>query len=303
MKKSFLVCVILLLSASGHAECPTADLSGDCKVGLADLAVMAIQWMTEGVPDSPENLVWVYIDDPGVDDTPAGGDGIPDHEPFTGEMSKYEITNAQYCQFLNAALDSGDIAFDIADPNRVVGASGSNSGADFSDMVYYHLAGGGSGLAGATHGGAARINYDGSSFTVDSGFDNHPVTYVSRYGSIAFCNYYGYRLPTEWEWRAVADFDGSYLYGCGTTINTSMANISSSTHPNGTIDVGSHGRYGYGMCDMAVNVWEWTTGMYDDDYLIIGGTWTHPAEYALVSNDGGTYINTTSYNIGFRVCR
>lgn len=27
-------------------NCPTADLSGDCKVGLADLAIMASQWMT-----------------------------------------------------------------------------------------------------------------------------------------------------------------------------------------------------------------------------------------------------------------
>ncbi len=75
MRTLILVCVILLLSASSHAECPTANLSGDCFVGLADLAlmagqwesdpnmagfgVMASQWMTEGVPVDAENLVWV----------------------------------------------------------------------------------------------------------------------------------------------------------------------------------------------------------------------------------------------------
>ena len=44
-------------------------------------------------------MVWVSINDPGV----------PEHEGFVGQMSKYETTNAQYCQFLNAAIASGDI--------------------------------------------------------------------------------------------------------------------------------------------------------------------------------------------------
>jgi len=44
-------------------------------------------------------IMWVSINDPGVSG----------HEPFNGEMSKYETTNAQYCQFLNAAKATGDI--------------------------------------------------------------------------------------------------------------------------------------------------------------------------------------------------
>ena len=44
-------------------------------------------------------MTWVPIDDPGV----------YGHEGFTGEMSQYETTNAQYCDYLNAALASGDI--------------------------------------------------------------------------------------------------------------------------------------------------------------------------------------------------
>jgi len=124
---------------------------------------------------------------------------------------------------------------------------------------YYDLAGSGETCDGATNGGATRIHYSGSSFSVDSGFENHPVTYVSWYGATAFCNYYGYRLPTEWEWQAVADYYGSYTYGCGTSINNGIANYVGSTHLNGTTVVGSIGDpsgYGYGICDMAGNVWE-----------------------------------------------
>ena len=144
-------------------------------------------------------MEWVYINDPGV----------PGHEPFNGYMSKYETTNAQYSQFLNTALTSEDITVGV--DNIVYGANGSNSGADFVGQVYYDLAGPGFTYNGATNGGASRINWTGSSFTVDSDFENHPVTWVSWYGSTAFASYYGWRLPTEWEWQAVADYNGSQM--------------------------------------------------------------------------------------------
>ena len=123
--------------------------------------------------------------------------------------------------------------------------------------------------------GAARINWTGTSFTVDAGFENHPVTYVSWYGATAFASYYGYRLPSEWEWQAVADYDGSYNYGCGTTINNSIANYQGSIHPDGTTVGGAFGIYGYGLADMAGNVWEWTSSPYGSNlYALRGGFWT-----------------------------
>ena len=114
--------------------------------------------------------------------------GIPGHEPFNGEMSRYETTNAQYCQYLNAALASSDI---LVSGSIVYGVNGSDAGADFVGQIYYNLTGSGYTGNGATNGGAARINYNGNWFTVDSGFENYPVTYVSWYGATAFCNYYG----------------------------------------------------------------------------------------------------------------
>jgi len=241
----------------------------------------------------PTDIVWVPINDPGVSG----------HEGFTGEMSKYETTNTQYCQFLNASLASGDIT--VGTDNIVYGANGSNSGADFVGQVYYNLAGAGYSNDGAINGGAARINYTGSSFTVDSDFENHPVTHVSWYGSTAFCNYYGWRLPTEWEWQAVADHDGSFNYGCGININTSIANYYHSIHLDGTTVGGHFGTYGYGMCDMAGNVWEWTSSIYSgSDRVVRGGTWGSLNEVCTVSDK--THCDhpyRTTHYIGFRICR
>ena len=274
----------LLLCSHAIAECPTADLTGDCIVNLADFAVMVSQWLDEGIPEDPTNLVWIYVDDP----------GLPGQDPFTIEVSKYETTNAQYCHFLNAALASGDIT---VSGNDAIGASGCNSGTDYVGEVYYDGDGLGESYDGATNGGAARINYSGGIFSVDVGFEHHPVTHVSWYGATAFCNYYDYRLPSEEEWRAVADYDGSYNYGCGPTINNNIANYSGSTHPDGTTVVGSFGTYGYGLCDMAGNVWEWV----DDATSLFGGSWSVDDESCGVEWGIITGGAATHFASGFRV--
>jgi formylglycine-generating enzyme required for sulfatase activity len=289
---SVIFAAVLCLSSTVFAVCPSMDATGDCRVDFADFAKFAEQWLTEGIPD-PNGIVWVSINDPGV----------PGYETFNGQMSKYETTNAQYRQFLNAALATGDIT---VSGGIVYGANGSNSGADFVGQVYYNLAGPGYADNGATNGGAARINYSygGGVFSVDGGFENHPVTYVSWYGATAFCNYYGYRLPTEWEWQAVADYDGSYTYGCGTSINNSITNYYGSTHPDGTTAVGAFGAYGYGMCDMTGNVWEWTSSIYSGiSRAIRDGGWHSYDYYCTVSNRGYGDPDFTGLQGGFRVCR
>ena len=265
------------------------DLNADGKVDLHDFGFFSSRWLEERVT---EDIAWVYIDnDPGVSG----------HEGFTGEMSKYETTNAQYCLFLNAGLASGDV---VVDGSFVEGSDGSNSGADFVGEPYYDLAGSGYTYNGATNGGAARINYNGGVFTVDSDFDSHPVTYVSWYGSTAFCNYYGYRLPTEWEWQAVADHEGESIYGCGTSINNSIANYYGSNHPDGTTVVGSFGAYGYGMADMAGNVWEWTDSIYSGSYRVLcGGGWRYDDYVCAVSRRGNDDPRDSGSYLGFRACR
>lgn len=298
---TFIVTVLLVscLSLSCFAECPSADLTGDCRVDLKDFAVLAdgwmdvydfddlaslvSQWLTEGIPEP--DITWVTISEAG----------------FVGEMSKYETTNAQYCEFLNSALASGDI---IVSGNTVYGANGSNAGTDFAGKVYYQLDGIGYDFDGAVNGGAARINYDGSSFTVASGMGNHPVNYVSWYGATAFCNYYGLRLPAKGEWNAVADYNGSYKYGCGITIDITKANYRGSTHPHGTTEVGAFGEFGYGMCDMAGNVFEWVSefSIDADAGAYRGGSWNLFSSYCLLTYES-YYPALGSHNVGFRVCR
>ena len=309
------ICIAFLIVScfglSCFAACPSADATGDCFVDIADLAdlasrwlidgtvteltALASQWLTEGIPEI-DDMVLVFVSDPGV----SGG------ESFNGYMSKYETTNAQYCQFLNAALASGDITV----TNRFVyGASGSNSGADFAGQVYYNLVDAGYTYDGASAGGASRIYWTDRLFRVESGFENHPVTQVSWYGATAFCNYYELRLPTEGEWRAVADYNGTFTYGCGASINNSMANYSNSIHPDGTTPVGAFGMYGYGMADMTGNVWEWTSSCYYSNcsygsHCICGGSWQDGNCYnSIYARWGGsTSPNTTYTSVGFRVC-
>lgn len=93
------------------------------------------------------------------------------------------------------------------------------------------------------------------------------------------------RLTTEWEWQAVADYDNSYTYGCGTTRNYTKANYESInplllSGPPYTAPVGIYPAYGYGLCDMTGNVWEWTSSCpsedcdpYSDRCIYRGGGW------------------------------
>jgi formylglycine-generating enzyme required for sulfatase activity len=304
MKKALWIvwCCLVLLALPVFAACPTADLTGDCRVDLADFAVIAEQWLTAYDSDDLAAMTFEWLTE---------GNLEPDitwvliTEPeFSGQMSKYETTNAQYCQFLNAALASGDVT---VCGDYVCGADGSNSGADFVGQAYYYLIGNGTYYNEATRGGASRIHYTDNSFTVDGGFENHPVTYVSWDGSTAFCNYYGWRLPTEWEWQGVADYDGSYTYGCGAVITNLMANYYDSVHLDGTREVGSFGAFGYGMCDMAGNVYEWTSSLYtptSSERELRGGSWHYSSGYSAISYRYNYRVPSyKSYGIGFRVCR
>ncbi len=49
MKKRIIVWFAVLLSFAGmvQAECPSMDITGDCKVNLEDFAVMAAGWLED----------------------------------------------------------------------------------------------------------------------------------------------------------------------------------------------------------------------------------------------------------------
>lgn len=285
--KKFIVLACLALvvfSVKMFGACPSADLSNDCKVNLDDLAILASEWLitysepnlsnmssewlTEGVPENPATMNWVFINDPGVDEN---GDGIPEGTPFIGYISKYETTNAQFCKYLNDALVSGDVR---VQSNQVY----KNSGI-YNNLLCFKT---------SAFASTSQIDYSGGTFTVRSrdgcSMANHPVVEVTWYGAMAFCDYYGYRLPDELEWQAVADYDGTYTYGCGRTLNQSIANYHDGAFANPlkltsfpySNPVDYYPDFGYGLNDMAGNAWEWTSTFYsvsDGSMVIRGGSW------------------------------
>ncbi len=232
-------------------------------------------------PHVPPYIAFVSISDPGV----------PGYEAFNGEMSMYEITNDEYCQFLNSALAEGVIW--VAGSGIVYGSIDWQPYFDtfpsYSD---------------------SQISYVGGVFSVRvrDGYSmaGHPVVCVSWYGATAFCDYYGFRLPTECEWSAVADYDGTYTYGCGTSIDHSKANydyynpLHLTSHPY-TSPVGYYGAYGYGMCDMAGNVCEWTSTGGTFGHVLTGGGWNWDDSGCQVYSRIGMYDSRS--DTGFRVCR
>ncbi len=232
---------------------------------------------------------------------------IPDRM-FT--MSKYEITNAQYCEYLNSAKTAGLVKVD----NGVVYASSDNG----NFLPYFSTSSAPSG--DPDYGEHSQINYSGGVFSVrmKDGHDmsNHPVVMVSWYGATAFCNYYGFRLPRETEWGDAARGGLSGMdYPWGNEWDNTRGNCrdSGDSYESGALPWTTPVDYypiqnPYGLYDMAGNVWEWTDscwysyGCTPDHRVLRGGCWSSPPRDCRVTVRGIRYLpGSRNYYVGFRV--
>jgi len=105
----------------------------------------------------------------------------------------------------------------------------------------------------------------------------------------------GYRLPTdaEWEWAARGGLSGQ-VYPWGNVLDPSRANYDRGT----STSVGSYPANGYGLHDMAGNVWEWTWDWQAADYSAdaAGVTDPHgPATGTSRTRRGGSYVYGERY--------
>lgn len=86
---------------------------------------------------------------------------------------------------------------------------------------------------------------------------DHPVTNVSWHAAVAYCQWAGKRLPTEAEWEYAARgglVAKAFPWG-DEPVDKTRANYYGS-RIGATAPVGSYPANGYGLFDMAGNVWE-----------------------------------------------
>lgn len=161
-------------------------------------------------------------------------------------IDQYEVTNAQFAAFMNAAADGS------------------------RERLWL-----------ATETAAVRIHQQEGVWQPDEGYEDHPVIETSWYGAEAYCQWAGKRLPTEAEWEKAArgpdkriypwgnEFDGTKLNFCDINCekaawrNTNWSDGHVQTAP---VDTYPDGTSPYGALNMAGNVWEWVADRYALDY-------------------------------------
>jgi len=211
---------------------------------------------------------------------PAGEFSFGQHEDIvsTGayQIMLTDVTTAQYADYLNQALAAGSVRLD---GDQIVGYY---PGDTFRAVKHEERIDPGDWLFVPLSDPSQRITFDGQTFSVQPGYENHPMTMVTWFGAWGYCGYNGGRLPTEVEWEKAARGQDTRPFPWGWEIARENANFYASrdpfenmstfgsrTSPVGFYNGKTYGDYQtldsaspYGLYDMAGNVWQWTGDVY-----------------------------------------
>ncbi|MCU0484861.1 MAG: SUMF1/EgtB/PvdO family nonheme iron enzyme [Anaerolineales bacterium] len=209
-------------------------------------------------------------------------DSFKDEEPLhlvsldAFYLDQYEVTNAEFAQFLNILGNQEE-----------------------------------GGLTWLTVQSWKNIVQVDGVWQPKNGYADHPVIGANWYGAKAYCQWREARLPTEaeWEYAARGGLEGD-IYPWGNTFKSSLANFCDSNCDytyalksandgfKKTAPVGSYAPNGYGLFDMAGNVWEWTSSSYKPyPYDAMDGR-EDMSSYSSRVLRGGSWMNIAS---GMRV--
>ncbi|NGP88691.1 formylglycine-generating enzyme family protein [Fodinibius halophilus] len=148
---------------------------------------------------------------------------------------------------------------------------------------------------------------------------NRAVTYVNWKDAEAFCNYHGWRLPTEQEWEYAARAGGKKIKYAGTNNVDSLSKYARYDNNSAPYSyrVGSKKPNSAGLYDMSGNVFEWIGGYYQfypDEgekpkwdslgvqsiKVMRGGSFREPKYISATYKRVGTLPEAEEYDIGFR---
>ena len=161
-----------------------------------------------------------------------------------------------------------------------------------------------------------------------AGKEKYPVVHISWDDAMAYCKWAGKRLPTEAEWEYAARgglINNIYTWGNG-NVDSGVAkcNYWQGIFPfknenkdafTGAAPVKSFAPNGYGLYDMAGNVWEWCADLYNNNYYYEvskikiaanpkGPEKSYDPDEPLIAKRvmrGGSFLCNESYCSGYRV--
>jgi sulfatase modifying factor 1 len=242
---------------------------------------------------APEGMVWIpggefsmgAAEPQGIDANSVGmratNDSRPIHRVYVDGfwMDATEVTNAQFAAFVKATgyvtvAERTPRAEDFpgAPPENLVAGSVVFSKPDHPVPLDSHF-------RWWTYVKGANWRHPLGAASSIEGKDKYPVVHVAYDDALAYVKWAGKRLPTEaeWEFAARGGLSGQ-LYPWGDTFHQdgrAMANTHQGHFPDrdsgedtfvGISPVAQFPANGYGLYDVAGNVWEWVTDWYRPDY-------------------------------------